>query len=129
MIEEYKQGRTPNPDVMCNREVKFGIFWDFAKKHGADFIATGHYAINDLLHTDISFRTDEVMAVIEPAIATQATDTRTLAIGSCIALIEHTTALAQQAETAYNAAVIAEWSNKITTAMRMASAHITGGSQ
>lgn len=72
---------------------------------------------------------DEVMAVIEPAIATQATDTRTLAIGSCIALIEHTTALAQQAESPHNAAVIAEWSNKITTAMRMASAHITGGSQ
>lgn len=44
MIEEYKKGNTPNPDVMCNREVKFGIFWDFAKKHGADFIATGHYA-------------------------------------------------------------------------------------
>ena len=46
MINEYKIGRTPNPDVMCNREVKFGVFWDFAKKHGADFIATGHYAIN-----------------------------------------------------------------------------------
>ncbi len=45
MIEEYKKGRTPNPDVMCNREVKFGVFWDFAKKHGADFIATGHYAV------------------------------------------------------------------------------------
>lgn len=45
MIEEYKQGRTPNPDVMCNREVKFGVFWDFSKKYGADFIATGHYAI------------------------------------------------------------------------------------
>jgi tRNA-uridine 2-sulfurtransferase len=45
MIEEYKKGRTPNPDVMCNRMVKFGVFWDFAKKHGADFIATGHYAI------------------------------------------------------------------------------------
>lgn len=43
MIEEYKKGRTPNPDVMCNREVKFGVFWNFAKKHGADFIATGHY--------------------------------------------------------------------------------------
>lgn len=44
MIEEYKNGRTPNPDVMCNREVKFGAFWDFAKEHGADYIATGHYA-------------------------------------------------------------------------------------
>lgn len=44
MIEEYKNGRTPNPDVMCNRQVKFGAFWDWAKKEGADFIATGHYA-------------------------------------------------------------------------------------
>ena len=46
MIREYKEGRTPNPDVMCNREVKFGVFWRFAKEHGADFIATGHYAVN-----------------------------------------------------------------------------------
>ena len=45
MIEEYKKGNTPNPDVMCNREVKFGVFWSFAKERGADFIATGHYAI------------------------------------------------------------------------------------
>ncbi len=45
MIEEYKNGRTPNPDVMCNREVKFGVFWRFAKENGADFIATGHYAV------------------------------------------------------------------------------------
>ena len=48
MIEEYKKGNTPNPDVMCNREVKFGVFWKFAKSHGADFIATGHYAQNIL---------------------------------------------------------------------------------
>jgi tRNA-specific 2-thiouridylase len=46
MIEEYKNGNTPNPDVMCNRMVKFGVFWKFAKEHGADFIATGHYAVN-----------------------------------------------------------------------------------
>jgi len=46
MIEEYKKGNTPNPDVMCNREVKFGVFWNFAKSHGADYIATGHYARN-----------------------------------------------------------------------------------
>ena len=42
-VEEYKKGRTPNPDVLCNREVKFGPFADFARKMGADFIATGHY--------------------------------------------------------------------------------------
>ncbi|MFA6459107.1 MAG: tRNA 2-thiouridine(34) synthase MnmA [Candidatus Paceibacterota bacterium] len=44
MISEYKVGRTPNPDVMCNREVKFGAFWKWAKNNGADYIATGHYA-------------------------------------------------------------------------------------
>jgi tRNA-specific 2-thiouridylase len=43
-IEEYKAGRTPNPDVMCNQHVKFGAFLRFAKEKGADFIATGHYA-------------------------------------------------------------------------------------
>ena len=44
MIREYKAGRTPNPDVFCNRFVKFGAFYRFARKLGADFIATGHYA-------------------------------------------------------------------------------------
>lgn len=44
MIAEYRQGRTPNPDVMCNREVKFGAFFRRAMKEGADFVATGHYA-------------------------------------------------------------------------------------
>jgi tRNA-specific 2-thiouridylase len=44
MIEEYRVGRTPNPDVMCNREVKFGAFWKWAKAAGGDYIATGHYA-------------------------------------------------------------------------------------
>ena len=48
MIAEYKAGRTPNPDVMCNREVKFGAFLRFARESGADFIATGHYAQNIL---------------------------------------------------------------------------------
>jgi tRNA-specific 2-thiouridylase len=44
MIREYKRGKTPNPDVMCNKEVKFGAFLRFAMKEGADFVATGHYA-------------------------------------------------------------------------------------
>ena len=42
-LDEYKNGRTPNPDVLCNREIKFGPFLEFAKKIGADYIATGHY--------------------------------------------------------------------------------------
>jgi len=42
-LDEYKKGRTPNPDVLCNREIKFGPFWTKAKELGADFIATGHY--------------------------------------------------------------------------------------
>ncbi len=47
MIDEYRNGRTPNPDVMCNREVKFGAFLSWAKKQGASYIATGHYASHD----------------------------------------------------------------------------------
>jgi len=43
MVSEYKAGRTPNPDVLCNREIKFGAFWKKAKELGADYIATGHY--------------------------------------------------------------------------------------
>lgn len=45
MIEEYKNGNTPNPDVMCNKEIKFGEFLKFALANGADYVATGHYAI------------------------------------------------------------------------------------
>jgi len=44
MIDEYKLGRTPNPDIMCNQEVKFRLFLDTALAEGADMIATGHYA-------------------------------------------------------------------------------------
>src|SRR3990167_4072093 len=44
MIEQYKAGRTPNPDIMCNQEIKFRLFLDSAIGDGADFIATGHYA-------------------------------------------------------------------------------------
>ncbi|MDV6378555.1 tRNA 2-thiouridine(34) synthase MnmA [Sporosarcina sp. GW1-11] len=43
-LEEYKAGRTPNPDVMCNKEIKFKAFLEHAKSLGADYLATGHYA-------------------------------------------------------------------------------------
>lgn len=42
-LDEYAKGRTPNPDVLCNREIKFGPFLQYAKAMGADYIATGHY--------------------------------------------------------------------------------------
>ena len=44
MIREYQAGRTPNPDIMCNQEVKFKIFLEASLAAGADYIATGHYA-------------------------------------------------------------------------------------
>ena len=43
-LTEYKAGRTPNPDILCNKEIKFKAFLDYAKQRGADYIATGHYA-------------------------------------------------------------------------------------
>ena len=43
MFNEYEKGRTPNPDVLCNREIKFDVFMDIAVELGADYVATGHY--------------------------------------------------------------------------------------
>ena len=43
-LDEYRAGRTPNPDVLCNREIKFGVFREYAHRLGSDFLATGHYA-------------------------------------------------------------------------------------
>lgn len=51
-FEEYEAGRTPNPDVMCNKEIKFGLFYEWAMKEGFDAVATGHYA--QILPTDSS---------------------------------------------------------------------------
>lgn len=45
-LQEYRAGRTPNPDILCNKEIKFKAFLDYAKQRGADKIATGHYARN-----------------------------------------------------------------------------------
>ncbi len=47
MFAEYEKGRTPNPDVLCNREIKFDIFVDKARELGAEFVATGHYCKKD----------------------------------------------------------------------------------
>ncbi len=44
MLEEFRKGNTPNPDTLCNREIKFGLFYEYSMKNGADFVATGHYA-------------------------------------------------------------------------------------
>lgn len=46
-LAEYKAGRTPNPDILCNQEIKFKAFLHYAKQRGADYIATGHYARSD----------------------------------------------------------------------------------
>ena len=43
MFDEYQRGRTPNPDILCNREIKFDVFLEAAMNLGADFVATGHY--------------------------------------------------------------------------------------
>ncbi len=48
-LDEYKKGRTPNPDIFCNKYIKFGPFIDFAKKNGCDAIAMGHYAKKEVI--------------------------------------------------------------------------------
>ncbi len=49
MFREYERGRTPNPDVLCNREIKFDVFLKIALKLGADYVATGHYCRKDTI--------------------------------------------------------------------------------
>jgi len=56
MFTEYQQGRTPNPDVLCNREIKFDVFLDIALSLGADYVATGHYCQKDKLGVPTIYR-------------------------------------------------------------------------
>ncbi|MDD2489845.1 MAG: tRNA 2-thiouridine(34) synthase MnmA, partial [Bacilli bacterium] len=60
-LEELKQGRTPNPDILCNKYIKFDLFIEEAKKLGADYIATGHYAriVNQKLYKAIDINKDQ----------------------------------------------------------------------
>ena len=60
-LSEHKKGRTPNPDILCNREIKFKSFLHYAEDIGADFIATGHYAklINEDDHTYLARAVDD----------------------------------------------------------------------
>ena len=52
MFNEYENGRTPNPDVLCNREIKFDVFMKIALSLGADYVATGHYCRKDTIEKD-----------------------------------------------------------------------------
>ena len=52
MFDEYEKGRTPNPDVLCNREIKFDVFMKIALQLGADFVATGHYCRKGTIEVD-----------------------------------------------------------------------------
>ncbi|MGJ8550783.1 tRNA 2-thiouridine(34) synthase MnmA [Winogradskyella wichelsiae] len=52
MFNEYEKGRTPNPDVLCNREIKFDVFMDIALELGADYVATGHYCRKSTIEKD-----------------------------------------------------------------------------
>lgn len=59
MLAEFQKGRTPNPDVVCNEQIKFKLFYDRAMERGADFIATGHYARVNLPSADLLRAVDE----------------------------------------------------------------------
>src|SRR5699024_12115915 len=52
MFDEYERGRTPNPDVLCNREIKFDAFMKVAMTLGADYVATGHYCRKAIIETE-----------------------------------------------------------------------------
>lgn len=58
MLDGFKSGITPNPDVMCNQEIKFKLFYELAREKGADFIATGHYAKVSNNEAKIGFKSD-----------------------------------------------------------------------
>jgi tRNA-specific 2-thiouridylase len=62
MFREYEMGRTPNPDVLCNREIKFDVFMKIALQLGADFVATGHYCRKGTIKNDDGSETHQLLA-------------------------------------------------------------------
>lgn len=65
MLRDYKAGRTPNPDVLCNKEIKFGAFFRHAVKMGADYVATGHYA--RIATNNLQLTTYNLLAAVDAA--------------------------------------------------------------
>ena len=66
MFSEYEKGRTPNPDVLCNREIKFDAFWKAAQELGADFVATGHYCRKDSFVNEAGETVYRILAGSDP---------------------------------------------------------------
>ena len=66
MFDEYEKGRTPNPDVLCNREIKFDAFLECAKKLGADYVATGHYCRKEVYTAADGTETFRILAGSDP---------------------------------------------------------------
>ncbi len=65
MFREYERGRTPNPDVLCNREIKFDVFMKIALELGADFVATGHYCRKGILKNKDGTETYRLLAGVD----------------------------------------------------------------
>lgn len=66
MFDEYAKGRTPNPDVLCNREIKFDVFMKIALQLGADFVATGHYCRKGTIENKDGSETYQLLAGKDP---------------------------------------------------------------
>lgn len=66
MFDEYAKGRTSNPDVLCNREIKFDVFLKIALSLGADFVATGHYCCKAEYKTEQGATTYLLLAGADP---------------------------------------------------------------
>jgi len=66
MFNEYERGRTPNPDVLCNREIKFDVFMKIALQLGADYVATGHYCRKGIITNADGTETYKLLAGKDP---------------------------------------------------------------